>query len=129
MNPGKQQVQSYINNFRRRISRYLKNGIGLQCTVYPSSAGGVLLVFQFGLASENDDEYKPVSSTLGSALSQIEQHAFGGNLEGFTFGGTNLIMEGDKIILIKDQSDSEWSDKAAKKDVAKVVPGNYRGQP
>ena len=75
---------------------------------------------------ENDDTYREPVATLGRALSSIEQHAFGGNLDGFMFSGTNLIMEPTKIILIKDESSSEWSDEAAHKDIQKIVSGNQR---
>jgi len=85
------------------------------------------VVFQLGPAVENDDVYKPLSTSLGKALSQIEQRAFGGNIENFHFGGTNTILEGDKLIFIKDGSDAEWSDQAAAKDVRAVVPSERGG--
>lgn len=117
----KKKYQSYINNFRRRLAAYLKPGIGLICNVYPSEDGGGILEFVFGEAAENDDVYKAQSKSLGSALSNIEQRAFGGNLEGINFGGTNTILEKNRIILIKESNPSEWSDEAAAKDVNKLV--------
>lgn len=115
-------IQSYINNFRRRIAAYLRPGVGLSCIVHPSESDGAILEFQLGPAIENDDVYRNVAATIGKALSGIEQRAFGGNLDGFHFGGTNLILEPNKIILIKDESESEWNDSAAEKDVERVVP-------
>ena len=85
------------------------------------------MVFQLGPAVENDDVYKPTSTSLGKALSQIEQRAFGGNIESFNFGGTNTILEGDKLIFIKDGGAAEWSDQAAAKDVKAVVPSERGG--
>ena len=122
------QVQAYINNFRRRIAPFLRPGMGLHCNVYPASSGGAVLVFRVGPNVENDDEYQSAYPSLGSALSQIEQRAFGGNLEGFTFGGTNVILEEDRIIFIKDGSLTEWSDSAAEKDVQSVLAPRRRGQ-
>ena len=87
-----------------------------------------MLVFQLGPAVENDDVYKPASASLGKALSQIEQRAFGGNIENFHFGGTNTILEGDRLIFIKDENDTEWSDSAAAKDVKSVVPSERGAQ-
>lgn len=117
----KKKYQSYINNFRRRLAAYLKPGIGLTCNIYPSEDGGGILEFLMADAAENDDIYKEVKRTIGSALSNIEQKAFGGNLEGFNFGGTNTILEINRIILIKDSNPNEWSDKAADKDVNNLV--------
>lgn len=124
---SKSQVQRYINNFRRRIARFLRPGIGLNCTIYPAKTGGAVLEFKIGPEIENDDNYKAESNSLGSALSQIEQRAFGGNLEGFHFSGTNVVMEPNKIIFIKDDSSSEWSDSAAEQDVQRIVHPNQRG--
>lgn len=122
------KVQAYINNFRRRLAPFLRPGIGLYCNVYPSVDGGAVLVFRIGQNVENDDRYHPAYPSLGRALSQIEQRAFGGNLDGFTFGGTNVILEQDRIIFIKDGSAQGWSDTAAEKDVASVLAPHRRGQ-
>ena len=125
---NKPQIQSYINNFRRRLAPFLRPGIGVQCSIYPATPGGAVLVFQLGPGVENDDIYKPESATLGKSLAQIEQRAFGGNLEGIQFGGTNTILESDKLIFIKDGSSGEWSDQAAAKDVKAVVPSERGGR-
>ncbi|MBC8412658.1 MAG: hypothetical protein ISR96_03790 [Nitrospira sp.] len=122
----KKKYQGYINNFRRRLAQYLKPGFGLLCNVYPSDDGGAILEFVIGVNAENDDVYKESSKTLGAALSNIEQRAFGGNLEGFSFGGTNTILENNRIIYIKEANPNEWSDSAAKKEV-KVIISNSQG--
>lgn len=118
----KKVIQGYINNFRRRIAQFLKPGIGLSCNVYPSKSGGAILEFIMGLGIENDDVYKDAKPTIGCALSQVKQRAFGGNLDGFVFGGTNVILEDNRIILIKDDSPASWSDKAAQHDFARILP-------
>jgi hypothetical protein len=117
----KKKFQSYINNFRRRLAQFLKPRIGLACNIYPSSDGGAILEFLIGEATENDDNYKEISSSLGRALSNIEQNAFGGNVEGFNFGGTNTILEPNRIIFIKEANPKEWSDSSAQKDVEGLV--------
>lgn len=117
----KTDIQTYINNFRRRLAPSLKPGIGLTSTVYPADDGGAVLVFKIGVGVENDDVYMEQARSLGRALSGIEQHAFGGNLDGISFGGTNTILEPGRIILIKDRNSSEWSDSAAAKDVLSVL--------
>jgi hypothetical protein len=122
------QIQPYINNFRRRIASFLRPSIGLHCNIYPASSGGAVLVFRVGPNIENDDVYKSSYPSIGNALSQIEQRAFGGNIEGFTFSGTNVILEQDRIIFIKDDSPIEWSDSAADKDVQSVLAPHRRGQ-
>lgn len=118
----KKTIQTYVNNFRRRLSSHLKPGIGLTCDIHPAEEGGAILEFSLGPSIENDDRYQETSATVSTALSSIPQHAFGGNLEGFKFSGTNVVMEKDRIILIKDDSPSEWSDSAAEDDIFKILP-------
>lgn len=116
-------IQSYINNFRRHLSSFLKPNIGLSCKVYPVEREGAILEFTIGLGIKNSDEFMPLEQTINIALSKIPQHAFGGNLDGFTFGGTNVIAEENRIILIKGgNSSDEWNDEGAKSDVRRVVP-------
>lgn len=112
-------IQEYINNFRRRLSPYLKPGMGIACSVYPAKVGAIL-EFSIGLNLENIDQQKEVSETVNQALKLIKQKAFGGNLEGFRFSGTNYIMEDNRVILIKGDS-TEWNDVAAEKDVLRLV--------
>ena len=95
--------------------------MGLSCNVYPSDDGGAILEFIIGDATENDDEYKETSKSLGAALSNIEQKAFGGNLEGFSFSGTNTVLEVSRIIYIKEANPNEWSDAAAQKNVDELI--------
>jgi len=122
----KKKYQGYINNFRRRLAQYLKPGIGLQCNVYPSDDGGAILEFVIGVNTENDDLYKSSSKSLGAALTNIEQKAFGGNLEGFSFGGTNTILEQNRIIYIKEANPNEWSDSAAEREVNALLSNSLR---
>ncbi|HEM8241588.1 hypothetical protein ACT4VX_15640 [Acinetobacter baumannii] len=114
-------IQKYINNFRRHLSAFLKPGIGLKTYIYPSIKDGAVLVFHLGANLENDDEYQPTSPSIGTILNKVEQKAFGGNLEGIHFSGTNMIFEPNKIIFIKDDNPKEWTDEAAKKEAFKIV--------
>lgn len=117
----KKTIQTYVNNFRRRLSPHLKQGVGVSCNVHPAEEGGAILEFSLGPSIENTDEYHEISTTVSGALSSIPQSAFGGNLDGFRFAGTNVIMEKDRIIFIKDNSPSEWGDDAAAKDISSVL--------
>jgi hypothetical protein len=55
-------------------------------------------------------------------LASIRQRAFGGSLSGFHFGGTNVVMEDNRIILIKgEDAPDSWSDKAALEDVKRIL--------
>lgn len=61
------------------------------------------LEFNIGINNINNDNYAEVSDTLGKALKNIKQNAFGGNLDGFHFGGTNTILEENELFISKSQ--------------------------
>ena len=119
----KKLLQQYVNNFRREISPYLKSNVGLKSKIHPSEGEGAILEFELAPDLENDDSYVDVAISLGKALMDIEQNAFGGQLENITFKGTNVIVDGNRIILVKgeDQED-QWSEDAVVNDLARVLP-------
>lgn len=123
----RERFQSYINNFRKFLSAYIKPGLGVKCLVRPAREGGAVLIFELGEYEGNQDLYKMPALSLGKALSRVNQHAFGGSLEGFKFKGTNIIMEENGIIIIKDDDPKQWTEEAAKSDVKKIVPRQFRG--
>lgn len=124
----KEAIQGYINNFRRHLSPYLKPNIGLSSTVYPSESTGAIVEFTIGQGIANSDEFMESEPTVSDALSKIPQHAFGGELGGFHFAGTNVIAEDNRIILIKGGNDEkEWSDEAAQSDAKRVLPPSTGG--
>ncbi len=120
-------IQGYVNNFRRHLARYLRPGMGLRCDVYPAQSGGAVVAFTLGPTEENDDTIHPAAATVSAALTNVEQRAFGGNLAAFTFRGTNTILEGNRLIFIKDESSSEWRDSTASADAQRVVRGQRGG--
>ena len=121
-------IQTYINNFRRHLSRYLKPSIGLACKAYPAEGKGAVLEFTFRPRIANDDEFMPVEATVNDALAKIPQRGFGGDLRGFVFGGTNVVMENERIILIKGgNGKSEWNDESAQSDVKRILPPSVGG--
>jgi hypothetical protein len=114
-------IQQYVNNFRRRFSRFLKPGVGMGCRVLMTDHSGAIVEFAMGSDLANTDRYEPVSHSMALALGQIQQRAFVGNLDGYVFKGTNTILEPNRIIFIKEENPSEWSDSAAERDVSQVL--------
>jgi hypothetical protein len=122
-------IQQYVNNFRRRFSRWLKPGIGLSCRILTAKFDGAIVEFTVGKGIRNEDNYEKAYPTLADALSTIKQRAFGGNLKGYVFKGTNAIVEPKRIVFIKDYSAEEWSDEAADRDVGNVLRRGHGGRP
>ncbi len=120
----KAQAQKYVNNFRRRMTRYLRPDIGMRVIVHPAAAGGGVVEVEFSEVVENDDEFRPPAPTVNDVLKAIPQNAFGGNLDGFRFEGTNIVMEPGRVLLIKGTDDrGEWDQKAAERDTRRILAG------
>ena len=120
---NKQTIQQYINDVRRHLAPHLRPGIGLAFTVFPANTQGAILEIKLGPGITNSDEFRPESNTVNDALAKIHQRAFGGNLSGFKFAGTNGIMDDNRIVLIKGEDDPEqWNDSAADSDVKRILP-------
>lgn len=118
---SKKMAQKYVNNFRREFSKYLKADIGLSSSVYLAKTGGAIVEFTLGNGLNNKDQFRGTSQNVGNALKNINQSTFTGNLNGFSFAGTNIILEPGRIILIKSDMPSEWSELAAVKDVERIL--------
>lgn len=120
-------LQAYLNNFRRHLARYLQPGIGVSAKVYPSHGPGAVIEFTVGPLTQNIDEFAQSVPRLGDALNHIKQRAFGGDIGGIRFGGTNVVLEDNRILLIKgDDTEDAWTDRAASEDVDRVIHGRDR---
>ncbi|MBT3805001.1 MAG: hypothetical protein HOG03_10430 [Desulfobacula sp.] len=124
----KSTIQSYVNDFRRHMSKYLKKGIGLTSKTYPSHGEGCVIELRIGPNLPNYDEIVEVHQSVNDVLKIVPQKIVGGNIDGVKFGGTNISMEPDRILIIKGEDDKNlWSDMGALDDVNKIVSNMTRG--
>ena len=115
-------IQDYVNNFRRRISKLLKPGIGLSVTIHPVRAGGAVIEFFPRPSAPNLDEYRRSVENVNQVLKEIPQQMAGGNIDAIRFAGTNISMEPDRILIIKGEDDpAEWDDEATRRDFARIL--------
>jgi len=118
----KKTIQEYVNNFRRHLAPRLKAGFGLSCKIFPSEAGGAVLEFTIGPSISNKDVFDEPRKTVNSILEVVPQRMFGSNVGAIKFGGTNISIEQNRIVLIKGEDDSDlWDDQGAKNDVERIL--------
>jgi hypothetical protein len=114
-------IQTYINNFRRLFAQLLKPGIGVNIKIFPCKTSGALIEINVGLNITSEDNYTEPVDFMYEALSQVKQKAFGGNLSGFKFLGTNIIFETNKILILKGEDKiREWNANSTIKDVNNI---------
>ena len=107
------------------ITRNLKPGTGIVTKVFPYDKGAIL-EFKFGINEKNVDEIRTPSYTLQDALkrSQLQvsrENSTTTTTTNYHFRGTNIIMSDNKIYLIKDMSEDEWTDEKVEEDVDKIL--------
>lgn len=116
------KLKKYAELFRRNIQRYLSPGVQVQTVIYPVEQEGA--VFEFLLNKDGDpaESIRPSSRSVVSVLGSIPQRLIGGDLAGVRFGGTNIMLEANRILVIKGEDDPlQWTGVAVVSDVARVV--------
>lgn len=118
----REKIQRYINDFRRHLSRLVREGMGVSCRAFPTEGPGALLEFTISPGIPSGDQIMETKETVNKALLAVPQRAFGGDLTGLVFSGTNLIAEDNRIILVKgEDSDESWNDADAKANVDRII--------
>ena len=116
----KQEIQNYINNFRRLFSRFLKPDVGIQSTVYPHDKGSVI-VYELGLNLKNKDDLRSSSKEITEALKRTNLFENEKGEQIHSFVGTNILLIKNKIVVIKDDSAKEWTEEKAQLDIEKII--------
>lgn len=123
------RLKKYTELFKKNINRYLAPGIEIKTTIYPVEANGAVFEFFFNKNNDTTETTDKIRPTIGKVLSDIPQRMVGGNIENVKFGGTNLYLEGNRILIIKGEDDpSAWSGNAVMEDVQRVVSTSQGGK-
>jgi hypothetical protein len=116
----RQEIQNYINNFRRLFSRFLKPDVGIQSTVYPYDKGSVI-VYELGLNLQNKDDLRSSSKEITEALKRTNLFENEKGEQNHSFVGTNILLIKNKIVVIKDDNSKEWTEEKAQLDIEKII--------
>ena len=123
------RLKKYVELFKRNINQFLAPDVDIKTTIYPVEAEGAVFEFVFNRSNDSTETIEKIRPTVGSVLSKIPQRLVTGNIEGIKFGGTNLFLEGDRILVIKGEDDPEsWSGTAIIEDVKRVVSSSQGGK-
>lgn len=123
------RLKKYSELFKRNIEKYLAANVAIKTTIYPVEGPGAVFEFVFNKESDNSENVEQIKPSVSSVLSSIPQRFVPGNIEGFTFGGTNIYMEGNRLLLIKgEDSPEQWSGAAIQEDVRRVASTSQGGK-
>jgi len=116
------RLKKYSELFNRNIEKFLSPGISIQTVIYPVVQDGAVFEFLLNKNGVSGERLERPRKSVGAVLSEIPQRMIGGNLDGVRFSGTNLYLEGNRILVIKGEDDKDsWSGNAVIQDVERVV--------
>ncbi len=121
MNNNK-KLRKYTTSFINVLSPYLKKGFQISATIHPATEEGAIIEFEIKKGKQKKITILKTVQKINNTLKNIDQKFIGGDIENLSFGGTNLYMEGQRILIIKGDDDhSYWSNKAVIEDVDRIM--------
>ncbi len=118
---NKEIKAKYINSFNNKLSRYIQPSAGVDIKLFDAKDGGGVIKVTLNNSGRRSSSIAGNYSKLNDAVASSGQKTF--NLTNITFNGTNTIIDGNTIFLIKSSSVEEWSDIKASHDVEDIVSG------
>ncbi|ELC7279783.1 hypothetical protein RJO76_000813 [Aeromonas veronii] len=126
----KTRLKKYSELFNRNIRSFLSPGISIQTIIHPVEQEGAVFEFLLNKNGLTEERFNQPKKSVGAVLSNIPQRMVNGNLDGVRFSGTNLYLEGNRILVIKGEDDkNSWSGNAVIQDVERVVSTSMGGKP
>ncbi|SDK75017.1 hypothetical protein [Microbulbifer yueqingensis] len=115
------ELRRYGRRFISALYPYLKKNYSVEMDIYPTVSEGGVLEFNINQKSNRVRVHEPFR-TLSTAISELRPNFIQGNSDRVEFGGTNLFMDNNKVLVVKaDNEPSSWNNRAAADDVRKIV--------
>jgi hypothetical protein len=122
------RLKKYVELFKKNIEAFLAPNITIKTTIYPVEKDGAVFEFIFNSEGDRSERLDKLRPSVGAVLASIPQRLVSGGVENVSFGGTNIYMEGNRLLLIKgEDSPEQWSGVAIKEDVRRVVSTSQGG--
>ncbi|WP_418608943.1 hypothetical protein ACNSN2_07255 [Pseudoalteromonas sp. US3C1013] len=119
---NQKKLKKYTGSLLSSLSRYIKKGMNLSATVYPANDEGAIIEILIEESKKNEITIVDSVPRINDTLEKVDQRLIGGNIQGVTFRGTNLYMDGNRILIIKgEDAHNEWSNAAVSEDVKRIV--------
>lgn len=114
-----EEIEKYSAFISEMLKKHLRKSIGMQLHVYPAQKGGVVEV-TFGKDLKDKVVYEKQEKNVNDVLRHVPQKLISGDINQVKFLGTNISLEGNRILFIKGE-DSKWDRDAATEDVNRVL--------
>lgn len=116
------KLKSYATRLQKKLQSRAIRDFGMITKIYPSRNAGAIFEISFNKERQFDIRFAPTTETVSVSLEKIKQKAIGGNLRNITFGGTSIIGEPNRIIIIKGNDDKDlFGDDALENDFERIM--------
>jgi len=117
----KKDFRMYSILFFSIYRQILRPDISYQANAIVSERHGALIFFKFRKGSRRFS-FRKIRKPIGVALQDLPQRGFKGDLSNVIFGGTNVVVEGSKLIIVKGSNQKEdWSPMEARIDANRQI--------
>ena len=114
----KEIINKYLINFRRLFSPFLKKDVSMNISAYPY-ANGAIMVIELDYNSSNNTIFVEDSKTMAEAMEKT--NLFDSPGQASPISTTKIIIQRNKLVIIKGDEESLWNDKSAKNDVDNIL--------
>ena len=116
------KLKKYVELFKRNISQFVPSGVDIKSTIFPVEGEGAVFEFLLNKDKNSTEIVENKRPTVARVLSAIPQKIVEGNIENVKFEGTNIYLEGNRILIIKGGDNPlSWSGNAVIDDVNRVL--------
>jgi len=118
---SEEDFKEYCEKFISKHRMILRPDLNYDMVAIVSEKEGSLIFFDFKEGPRRL-RYEQIEEPIAMALMRLPQRAFGGNLSGVKFSGTNVVREENRLIIIKGaNSRKAWSKEEAVKDALREI--------
>jgi hypothetical protein len=119
---NQKKLKKYTGSLISGLSKYIKKGMQISATVHPASDEGAVIELVIEEKKKSEISFLASVPRVNDTLEKVDQRLIGGDIQGVSFRGTNLYMEGSRILIIKgEDTHGEWSNAAVSEDIKRIV--------
>ncbi|OLQ83748.1 hypothetical protein BIT28_27775 [Photobacterium proteolyticum] len=119
---NQKKLKKYTDSFIKGLLPYLKKGLHISAKIHPANTNGAIIEFEIQEQKRSEIKVLETVPSINTTLERIDQRMIGGNIQGVTFLGTNVYMDGQRIVIIKGEDDfNHWSNSAVTEDINRIV--------
>ncbi|MCS5423084.1 MULTISPECIES: hypothetical protein [Psychrilyobacter] len=118
-------LEKYSKTLKKELKKKLKSGLEINSVIYPVEKEGA--VFEFTIdKTKKSKRIERKRRSVNEVVSNSSQNIITGNINSASFSGTNIIMNKNKITIIKGGNEKEeWNNKQIEKDI-RIILGDKK---